>query len=110
MWTPDVLWTFAVRETHSGYVVKGIHLMICRLMHWFMEFWNGGNEFCSWTRLDLFWPMRVDSFEEVDEPLACDVVADEDDGYKKLLNGRAEDIIHVRISGQYSDIRNLRSA
>jgi len=87
MWSPDALWEFTVGETYSRYVFEGINLMICCLVHWLMKFWNGGDDFRSWTGLDSFWPMSVDSFKQVRKPLAHDVVADKNDRDQELLNG-----------------------
>jgi len=43
-------------------------------------------------------PVRVDSFEEINEPLARDVVANEDYRDEKLLDCRAKDVVHIGIS------------
>jgi len=98
VWAPNTLGALAVGETNAWYVVQGIYLVVSRLMHRLMKFWDGGNEFRPWSKLDFLGPVRVDSFEEINEPLARDVVANEDYRDEKLLDCRAKDVVHIGIS------------
>ena len=75
-------------------------------MHQFMQLGSCGYELCGSRNLEVGRPVCIHSVKEVDEPLAGDVIADEDKGNSaEVLDVRVdderEDAIHVAVSGQH---------
>lgn len=46
----------------------------------------------------MFWPMFVHSFEQINEPLACDVVAENDEEEEYGSNCAGRNKVHVGVS------------
>ena len=68
------------------------------LMGRLMELRNCGTNFDPCLRFNLVWPISVDARLKVCEPLACYVVADDDEQNIGSGNGRAKYVVHIGIS------------
>ena len=104
--SPDVLWGLHIRLSNPGDKIQGELLVIFSAMHRFMQLRNRGYELRGTGNLEVGRPVCIHSVKEVDEPLAGDVIADEDKGNSaEVLDVRVdderEDAIHVAVSGQH---------
>lgn len=88
--------------------------MIFLAVHWFMQLGNRRYELHGSRNLEVGRPVCIHSVKEVDEPLAGDVVADEDEGDSTevldvCVEDDREDAIHVAVSGQHISSQCHRS-
>ena len=88
--------------------------MIFSAVHWFMQLGNRRYELHGSRNLEVGRPVCIHSVKEVDEPLAGDVVADEDEGDSTevldvCVEDDREDAIHVAVSGQHISSQCHRS-
>ena len=97
---PDSFWAFAVSQSSARDVVEGITLMFCALMHRLVEFWDCWDEGCQRRWSEGRWPVDIDTFVKVDEPLTSNVVADDHQRDCNSLQYRGEHVVHVRISDE----------
>ena len=76
--------------------------MVFPAVHGLVQFGNCGYEFFGWRNPEGSGPMLVHAGEEVDEPLAGDVVADDNEEEGEGLDDKANEVVHVRVSAQLS--------
>ena len=81
--TPDPLRAFTVRETDTGDVVQGVHLMVCGFVHRFVQLGDCWDDLRRSGKIEVLWPVVVHSAEKVCEPLAGDIVTDEEKRNKR---------------------------
>lgn len=103
--SPDALRRLHIRLAHPGDKIQGKLLVFFSAMHGFVQLGNCGYELRGSGNLEIHGPVCIHSVEEVDEPLAGDVVADEDEGDSAevldvRVNDQREEVIHVAVSGQ----------
>jgi len=62
-----------------------------------MEFRDRGDEVrgCGWMKFGR--PIGSDTFVQVYEPLASNVIADDQNGYGQTLNSAGENVIHISV-------------
>ena len=59
-------------------------------------------ELFGWRNLEGSGPMLIHTGENVDKPLAGDVIADENEDDCKGLDNKCKEVIHVQVSAQLS--------
>ena len=77
--------------------------MIFPAMHRFVEFWNRGDEFSRFRNSEAGGPVLFHPHKKVDEPLAGDIVAQDNDKEGEELdnkgrNDRRHNEVHVCVS------------
>jgi len=107
---PDSFRAFTVSQSSTRDAVEGIALMFRALVHRFVDFWDCWNEGCQRRWLERHWPVDVDMFAKVDEPLASNIIADDHKRHCNPLQYRGEHVVHVGIpdnDGQSDEFKDI---
>lgn len=72
------------------------------VMHWFMKLGDSWYKHHIVLQFDLLWPIFIDPFEKVYEPLTHYVVAGENEVDHDELKCGTKDVVHIRVPAPYS--------
>ena len=97
---PDPFWCLHVQLSNSRDKIERKFVMIFPAVHGLVQFGNGRYEFFGRGNLEGGRPMFFHTVEEVDEPLAGDVIAEDNQRHGAGIDHKHGDVVHVGISTQ----------
>lgn len=105
MSSPDALWRLHIRLSNTRDEVEGELLVFFAAVHGLMQLRDCRYELYGIRNLEVGGPVGIHSAKEVHEPLAGDVVADEDEGegaevLDVYVDDEGEYTVHVAVSAQ----------